>query len=131
MYPKSNDYLKDSILTASPTVRLMMLLDRLSMDMKRAEGAFEIGDIQVRNACLTHAQEIVLSLRDCLRVDLWEGGAQLSRIYGFIYSELVFANINSDVDRFRTANRLLTEIITAWHKAAQKLEAEGALVGLG
>ena len=131
MYSMQNDYLRDAILTASPTTRLLMLLDRLSRDMYQAELAFDANNVEARNKALTHAQEIVLNLRDSLRVDIWDGAAQLSRIYGFIYSELVFANINSDVTRFLRANKMLIEIIQAWKSAAKKLESQGVLVDLG
>ncbi len=131
MYNKPNGYLRDAIITASPTSRLLMLLDRLTTDLKHAQLAFESNNIELRNSALIHAQEIVLSLRDSLRVDLWSGAEQLSRIYGFIYSELVFANVNSDYDRFRLAEKLLSQIIDSWRNAAKKLETQGALVGLG
>ena len=46
-----------------------------------------------------HAQEIVLELQGSLRVDAWDGAAQLSQIYSFLHSEMVRANVSRDVER--------------------------------
>lgn len=130
MYSKPNDYVKDAILTASPTQRLLMFLDRLEIDMKRAEIGFDEANVQIRNDALIHAQEIVLHLRDSLRPDIWDGAIQLASVYGFIYSELVYANMRADKKRFDVAYKLILQIIMAWRGAANQIQGEGASVGV-
>ena len=127
MYNDSREFVKNSILTATPAARLMMLLDRLEVDIKRAEQGFATGNIPVRNAALLHAQDIVLNLRDTLGVDLWPGAAQLKTIYSFIYSEFVQSNIYADQKRFDWASRLLMEIVEAWRGANKALMEKGTV----
>ncbi len=127
MYKDSREFVKDAILTATPAARLMMLLDRLEVDLKRTENAFATGYVYKRNVALLHAQDIVLNLRDTLRVDLWPGAAQLKTIYSFIYAEFVQANIYEDQKRFERASRLLIELIEAWRAANKALMEKGAV----
>lgn len=128
MYKDSREFVRDAILTATPASRLMMLLDRLEVDLKRTEQAFSNGDVYKRNEALIHAQEIVLNLRDTLRVDIWSGAAQLKTIYSYIYSEFVKANIYDDQKSFEWASSLLMQIIDAW-RAANKVVSEKGVVG--
>ena len=127
MYKDSREFVKDAILTATPAARLMMLLDRLEIDIRRAEQGFLDGDVYKRNIALLHAQDIVLNLRDTLRVDLWPGAAQLKTIYSFVYAEFVQANIFEDKKRFDWASHLLMEIVEAWRGANKAIMEKGAV----
>ena len=127
MYKDSREFVKDAILTATPAARLMMLLDRLEIDLKRAEHGFATGDIYKRHAALVHAQEIVLNLRDTLRVDIWPGAAQLKAVYSYIYGEFVKANIYEDQRTFEWASHLLMEIVEAWRGANKAIMEKGAI----
>ena len=55
-------YLDASIATASPARLLVMLLERLVLDVQRAQEALEHGRHQQVHAQLAHAQDIVLEL---------------------------------------------------------------------
>jgi flagellar protein FliS len=97
--PLRDRYLQDSINTASPAKLLLMLYDRLVLDLMQAEEALRtlqqfkqtpewVADpeqrahqheqrVEMRGAAherLTHAQDIVLELRTTLNVDAWSGG---------------------------------------------------------
>ncbi|MDA8196398.1 MAG: flagellar protein FliS [Actinomycetota bacterium] len=131
MYKDPREFVKDAIITATPAARLMMLLDRLEIDLKRAEQGFVTGDAYSRNVALLHAQEIVLNLRDTLRVDIWQGAAQLKAIYSFIYVEFVQSNIYEDKKRFDWAKQLLMQIIEAWRGANKALMSKEAVSVVG
>ena len=84
-------YLGDSVATASPQQLLVMLYDRLALDLERAELAVSDGDRARANEELLHAQEIVLELLASLQVDVWEGGPRLAALYDWLVSELIQA----------------------------------------
>ncbi len=72
-------YMGDAVTTASPQRLLVMLYDRLALDLERAQAALVEGDRQEASGQLLHAQDIVLELRSSLQVDAWEGGPRPPR----------------------------------------------------
>jgi flagellar protein FliS len=116
-------YLGDSIATASPQQLLVMLYDRLALDLERAEEALTGGDRDRAREQLMHAQEIVIELRGSLRVDVWEGGPRLFALYGWVLGELIQANLKGDVRRVRDCRRIVEPLRDAWRQAAVSLAA--------
>jgi flagellar protein FliS len=114
-------YLSDRIATASPQQLLVMLYDRLALDLERAEGALVDGDRQTAHRELMHAQEIILELRASLDVDVWEGGPRLAAIYAWLVGELVQANIKGDLRRVRDCRKIVEPLREAWREAAASL----------
>src|SRR3982751_6876573 len=92
-------YLQDSISTASPGKLLLMLYDRLVLDLGKAEEALRADERDHAYDLLNHAQEIVLELRVSLDVEAWSGAPGLASLYGFLLMELIGANIARDADR--------------------------------
>ena len=123
----SDRYLREAIMTATPAQRVVMLYDQLLLDIATAEGAMEAPeprDLKSINDHLVNAQEIVIvALRDGLRLDVWEGAANLYRLYTYIHGELVQANLNKDVDRLRTVKGLVKQLADAFRVAASGQEA--------
>ena len=111
-------FVDDSITTASPARLLIMLYDRLVLDLVRAETAQECGDRTMASKQLMHAQEIVLELVCSLRTDEWEGAAGLASIYGFLHTELVQANVTADPERTQQCRLLVEPLAEAWRAAA-------------
>ena len=111
-------YLQDSINTASPAKLLIMLYDRLILDLMHGEEALRNDDRVLANEKITHAQEIVLELRVTLDVDAWEGAPGLASLYGFVLTELIGANIKRDADRVASCRTLLEPLRDAWRDAA-------------
>jgi flagellar secretion chaperone FliS len=116
-------YLGDSIATASPQQLLVMLYDRLALDLERGEEALAEGDRERAREQLLHAQEIVIELRGSLRVDVWEGGPRLAALYGWVLGELIQANLKGDVRRVRDCRRIVEPLRDAWRQAATSLAA--------
>ena len=123
-----NRYLGEAIETATPAARLGMLLDRLELDLQRADTAFDSGDLAVINDSLVHAQEILLALAGTLRMDVWDGAARLAGLYHFLHSELLAANMAKDRGRLSQAIPLVTQLARAWRAA---MSGDVAAVGAG
>jgi flagellar protein FliS len=111
-------YLQDSINTASPARLLIMLYDRLILDLMHGEEALRNDDRVLANEKITHAQEIVLELRVTLDVEAWDGAPGLASLYGFVLTELIGANVQRDADRVAGCRSLLEPLRDAWRDAA-------------
>lgn len=113
-----NAYVGQMVGTASPARLLVMLLERLALDVQRAADCQEAGDHLAAGPHLIHAQEIVLELVTSLRVDVWDGAEQLAAVYRFLHSRLVKANTSRDVEVTRECQRLVDPIVEMWREAA-------------
>ena len=111
-------YLQDSISTASPGKLLVMLYDRMVLDLVQAEEALAGGNRVAAGPPLLHAQEIILELRSTLNIDVWEGAQGLADLYGFLLTELIDANVKGDVGKVSSSRRLLEPLRDAWREAA-------------
>jgi flagellar biosynthetic protein FliS len=89
-------YLGDAVATSSPQQVLVMLYDRLALDLERAQKAVAASDRTEASEQLQHAQAIVLELLSSLQVDAWEGGPRLAALYNWLIGELVQANVKLD-----------------------------------
>ncbi|PPK94501.1 flagellar protein FliS [Kineococcus xinjiangensis] len=116
---KANRYVAESLATASPAALLVMLYDRLVIDLQRAEQALEAGDRETAHTSLTHAQDIVLELQNSLRVDAWDGGPGLMSLYSWLMKELIATNTTQDAARAAACRVELVEpLAEAWRQAA-------------
>jgi flagellar protein FliS len=123
-----NRYLQDSVSTASPGKLLVMLYDRLVMDLFQGEEALRAGEREQANDKLNHAQEIILELRTTLDVDAWAGAPGLANLYGFLLTELIGANVARDADRVAACRALVEPLRDAWREAAALAVAPSAPV---
>ena len=116
-------YLGDTVATASPQQLLVMLYDRLVLDLTRGEDALRAGDRAGASGHLIHAQDIVLELRTSLKLDGWEGANGLAQIYTFVLTELIHANMNGDVKRVADCRGLIEPLRESWRDAAMSVMA--------
>jgi flagellar secretion chaperone FliS len=119
-------YLGDTVTTASPQRLLVMLYDRLALDLERGQTALMAGDRAAASEQLQHAQEIVLELRSSLDVDVWEGGPRLAALYTWLLSELIAANVKGDLRRVNDCRKIVEPLRNAWREAAASLGASPA-----
>ncbi len=119
-------YMGDAVTTASPQRLLVMLYDRLALDLERAQAARAGGDRQEASGQLQHAQDIVLELRSSLREDAWEGGPRLAALYTWLISELVQANVKADRNRVTSCLQVVEPLRDAWRQAAATLTVSPA-----
>jgi flagellar protein FliS len=111
-------YLQDSINTASPGKLLLMLYDRLVLDLMQGEVAVRAGDREQAHERLTHAQEIIMELRISLDVEAWSGAPALANLYGYLLTELIGANIAQDAERVASCRTLVEPLRDTWREAA-------------
>lgn len=121
-------YLANSISTATPAQMLLMLCDRMVLDVQRAAEAQAAQDFAAATKHLMHAQDVVSYLKQTLRTDMWDGAQTVSDLYDFLYGKLVEANINRDVQATSDAMVLAADIADMWRAAAETSSRESALV---
>jgi flagellar protein FliS len=112
-----NRYLADSVNTASPGKLLVMLYDRLVLDLATGEEAIRTGDRDEASERLNHAQEIILELRTTLDLDAWSGAAGLASLYGWLLTELIQANIKLDADKVAVCRSIIEPLRDTWREA--------------
>ncbi len=126
---KRSRFLSDAVSTASPGRLLVMLYDRLVLDLSRAEQALAAEDRQGGDAALQHAQDIVFELMATLDVEAWEGAPGLLSIYQYVLGELVQANTSASAERVATCRSLLEPLQEAWREALESTAGETAGAG--
>lgn len=119
-----NAYMNASVTTANPHRLLVMLYDRLVLDVKRGIEAQREQRYDEASTQLLHAQEIVSELRASLKVEVWEGGPQLGAIYDWLFGELVKANVSRDVAVTKGCLAIVEPLAETWREAALSLAAD-------
>jgi flagellar protein FliS len=119
--PAQLRYLADSVSTSSPMQLLVMLYDRLVLDIHRAADAQESGEPLSATDPIRHAQQIIAELRSNLRLDVWEGAENLASLYTFITGELIAVNGTPDASRLRIVEGIVSGLRDSWRGAALAL----------
>ena len=114
-------YMDASVATADPSTLLVMLCDRLVLDVQRALGAQVAGNHEEAHHQLVHAQAIVTELRVSLDPEGFEGGLQLAALYDYLYAQLVQANIRRDSALTEQCEQLVMQVADTWRQAALAL----------
>ena len=119
-------YMGDTVATASPQQLLVMLYDRLALDLERGEAALRAGDVEEASRQLLHGQDIVAERHSSLKVDLWDGGPRLAALYTWLLTELVQANVKRDANRVASCRDVVEPLRDAWRQAAASLAVASA-----
>jgi flagellar protein FliS len=121
-------YLDVGLRTAPPGRLLLLLWDRLLLDLDVADDALHQGDLHAASERLIHAQEIVFEFRSTLRPELWEGAAALAQLYQFVEQRLVAANVQKDRRIVAECRSLLAPLSDAFHRASRAAAAHQPVV---
>jgi len=113
-----NAYMGASVNTASPERLLVMLCERLVLDLQRGREAQLAGNREEANSQLLHAQDILLELRSSLNHDAWAGAGRLDALYGWMHSQLITANTRGDVKLTEHVLTLAMQLADTWRQAA-------------
>lgn len=124
-------YMDASIATASPARLLVMLYERLVLDVQRGLEAGRSQDLIGMHEQLTHAQDIVMELHSSLRVDGFRGGEELGALYGFLHRQLITANIRKDVAITADCLTIVTDLCDTWRQAALESATAAAPLAKG
>ncbi len=119
-------YGHDTVQTASPQRLLVLLYDRLSLDLQRAQQAQLEGERETAHTNLAHAQDIVAELLASLDVGAWEGARDLARLYTWLMTELTRANVRMDASVTAGCRQVVEPLREAWTEATA---SSGASLG--
>ena len=111
-------YVDNSVGTANPARLLVMLFDRLVLDIQRGLTSIESGNKQEAHDHLLHAQDIVMELRCSLKTDDWEGGPGLASIYDWLHTQLIKANVGKNATITGNCLQLVNDLADTWREAA-------------
>lgn len=120
MYPTNARaaYMDNSVGTASPARLLVMLVERLVLDVERGLRAQREEDWQAAHGHLTHAQDIVIELESSLDADAMPGGHELAGLYDFLRRRLVAANVRRNAGATQQALVISRHLCDTWRQAA-------------
>jgi flagellar protein FliS len=123
--PARARYMAEAVATASPGQLLVMLYDRLVVDLQQAEEALYASARELASDRLMHAQDIIAELRGTLDVTAWDGAADLANLYGFLLVELINANVRQDAERVAACRALVEPLRDAWREALAATQLAG------
>jgi flagellar protein FliS len=113
-------YLADAVATATPARRIVLLYDRLWLDIQRALAAQDGGELSARDH-LQHAQQIVAELLGSLDRTAWSGAADLAALYGYLLTELMAEAGEPRPGRLALISRIVSDLRATWQQAAEQL----------
>lgn len=108
-------------MTATPSQRVVMLYDRLSLDLMRAS---EAEDVFTAGRNVSHAMEVVAELRSSLDITVGGPAENLASIYGYLLGELVGAR-GGDSARLAPLRQMVSTLRDAWAQAGEQLCTSG------
>ena len=114
-----NNYLQNQVMSASPNKLIEMLLQAAIKNIKLAVIALE-EDLSQAHQQFVKAQNILLELR--VSLDREQGGAiaeDLDSLYGYMYDQLVSANVQKEAAPAETVVPLLSELLESWQTITQ------------
>lgn len=119
-------YLEQQVASASPERLLILLYDRLLVDIDRAAASQATQDWAAAGTHLTHAQWIVSELSETL-TDAWDGSEQLRSVYTYLTGRLIAANLSHDAEATAECREIVAPLRDAWRQAADQLTSAPAL----
>jgi len=111
--------LDQSIAGATPPELLVMLYDRLVLDVQRGLEAQRDGNNVQTIDQLTHALTIVAELRRNVDLQAIKGGYDLAALYEFLNRRLVMASIGNDTAITDECLELVTDLCQTWRRLAE------------
>ena len=118
-----NPYLRNAVMTARPEQLQLMLYDGAIRFASQAREAIEKREIENSFNLLTRAQNIVREMESGLRHEVApEICGQMASLYRFVFSKLVDANVNKDVQAVDDALKVLRHQRDTWAILADKIQ---------
>ena len=114
-------FLEEQVSLATPAERLMMIWERLMLNLDQAHEAMGAGEHERANTELLSAQQILVILSGTLDQS-WDGAANLGALYRFCWEKLVAANVRWDKGQLEEATDILAQLYEAWGKAAADVQ---------
>lgn len=122
-------YLNQRVMTATPGQRVVMLYDRLYLDLQRAS---DIADPAEAGEHVSHAMQIIAELSGSLDINAGGPAENLSSIYGFLLGELSAVR-SGQTEKLAGSIGIVGTLRDAWTQAVSTAPAatstSGAWVG--
>jgi len=119
-------YKQVQVKTASNEKLLIMLYQGCIKFLRIAKKAIKEDDLESANEYLKKSQDIINELRYTL--DMEKGGEisnNLYQLYSFMYSELVSANVNKEVEHIETVEEMMLELLDSWKQIIDNPKQQG------
>ena len=124
-------YQNVQVKTANKGKLLIMLYEGCVKFLRLAEKSIEEKEMEAANNYLIRSQDIINELM--VTLDMEKGGEiaeNLYKLYDFMMSQLIEANINKDVEKIELVEDFMLELLDSWkqiisakHKEEEKLSA--------
>jgi flagellar protein FliS len=124
-------YLNQRVMTATPGQRVVMLYDRLALDLVRAADCYSANDALTAGTHIDHAMQIVAELAGSLDTTAGGPAENLASLYGYLLRELSTV-LSGETARLAGAQGIIGTLRDAWSKAVTSTAtpaAAGAWVG--
>jgi flagellar protein FliS len=112
-------FLRNRVMTATPAQRIVLLYDRLGLDLTRALAE---PDAYAFGTHLSHALAIVSELLGSLNISVGGPAENLASIYGYLTTELLAARGAHDAARVQTVAGIVATLREAWAQAADTVD---------
>lgn len=114
-------YLADQVSTASPAALIVMLYDRLGLDIELAAAAQDDDDRMAAAHALAHGQRVVTELLSSLDRSAWSGADDLAALYRYVLLGLIDARTTPDPQRLRGLGVIVADLRSAWQAASAEV----------
>ena len=122
-----DQYLEAKVMTATPWQLHLMVVDAAIRKATQAEAALEKNDFETAHFALNTSRDCVTELLGGLDGEqLPDVVSQLRSLFGFVYRNLVEADMHRDTTRIADAVRILRMHRETWLALAEKLREQNA-----
>ena len=121
----TNQYLANTVLSASPEQLLLMLYDGAGRFLAQAIQAIEDGRIEQRTNCINKASAIVAEFAATLdRSQAPALADDLTALYAYMLQRMMQANLKNDAEPLVEVKGLLADLRATWAEAIEINRAE-------
>lgn len=121
----AKNYKQMQIKTASPTQILIMLYEAAIQHVKKAADAIQQKDIPKKGLHIGKAHDIINELNTSLNHEVGQAVAKdLERLYNFMVSQLLKANIENNIDALHSVQKNLETLLEGWKVAVVQYQKE-------
>ncbi len=115
-----NEYMNNSVMTATPQELILMLYDGCIKFINRAAASIDNMDFEESNMDILKAENIITELRSSLDMS-YKISEDLDKLYGFFTDMLVQANISKDKEKLLQILPLIKDLRGTWAEAQKKV----------
>lgn len=120
----AQQYKSTNVTTANPVTLVLMMYDGAVRFIRQGAAAIEAREYESANTNIVRAQDIIAELSGALDMNQGEIAENLSRMYDYMQTRLVEANVRKETAPLEEVERLLQELREAWEQISR---GEGAV----